>query len=83
MSQKVLQQFILAVERGSADHIAENLISAFFAEANEADICDLATNIQKALENQDITGACGLDDEWRLAIILVRFSASWRHCSRW
>jgi hypothetical protein len=39
------------VERGSADHIAENLISAFFAEANEADICDLATSVQKALEN--------------------------------
>jgi hypothetical protein len=39
------------VERGSADHIAENLISPFFAEANIADICDLATSIQKALEN--------------------------------
>jgi hypothetical protein len=39
------------VERGSANHIAENLISALFAEANEADICNLATSIQKALEN--------------------------------
>lgn len=77
--QQVLKQLVFAVVRSRSDYVAENLILALLAEADEPKVCDLAARVQQSLKNKDVASACGLNDEGRLAVVRVHFRARGRH----